>query len=173
MATYRVGNGPAGNVGAEAISHIVSRQLMSGVKLRSCNPLPAKGGTDSEPLAEVKLFAPHAFRSKLQRAVTADDYADLVMRDFKDKVQRAAATLRWTGSWYRVLVAIDPLGRVEANQDLLDEIKGYLYRYRRIGHDVVVKSAQYIPLNVEMTMCVLPAARLSVRPRKSRTTRSL
>lgn len=157
IATYRVGNGPAGNVGAEMISHLVLRKRkLSGVKLRPCNPLPAQGGTAPESLAEVKLFAPHAFRAKLQRAITADDYAKLVMRDFKGKVQRAAAALRWTGSWYEVLVAIDPRDQVEADQDLLDKIKGHLHRYRRIGHDVVVKPARYVPLDIEMIVCVLP-----------------
>jgi predicted phage baseplate assembly protein len=156
-ATYRIGNGSSGNVGAKTISHIVFRQARpSGVTLQPRNPLPAQGGTAPEPLAEVKLFAPHAFRADLQRAITADDYADLVMRDFKGKVQRAAATLRWTGSWYEVLVAIDPRGQVEADEALLEEIKGYLYRYRRIGHDLVVASARYVPLDIEMIICVLP-----------------
>jgi hypothetical protein len=155
--TYRVGNGLAGNVGAEAISHIVFRHsLLSGVKLWPRNPLPAQGGTSPEPLAEVKMFAPHAFRTELQRAITADDYAKLVMRDFKDKVQRAAATLRWTGSWYEVLVAVDPQGKREADDDLLHAIAGYLYRYRCIGHDLIVAPARYVPLDIEIIVCVLP-----------------
>ena len=156
-ATYRVGNGLAGNVGAEAISHIVFRHTtLSGVMLRPRNPLPAQGGTPLEPLTEVKLFAPHTFSKKLQRAIIADDYAQLVMRDFRDKVQRAAARLRWTGSWYEVLVAIDPRGQVKADDTLLDEITGYLHRYRRIGHDLVVAPARSVPLHIEMIVCVLP-----------------
>ena len=157
QAVYRVGNGPAGNVGAEAISHIVFRnRLPHGAEIRPRNPYSAIGGTAPEPVTEAKLFAPHAFRTVLQRAITADDYADIVMRDFKDKVQRAAARLRWTGSWYEVLAAIDPLGSVEADEELLCEILGHLYRYRRIGHDVVVKPARYVALDIEMTVCVLP-----------------
>jgi len=123
------------------------------VTLRSRNPLPAQGGTAPEALAEVKLFAPYAFRTELQRAITADDYARLAE---KHKVQRAAAALRWTGSWYEVLVAIDPLGALEADDELLNEIAGHLYRYRRIGHDLVVKPARYVPLDIEMIVCVLP-----------------
>lgn len=156
QASYRVGNGLPGNVGAEAISHLVSRELLSGVKLRPRNPLPAQGGMSPEPLAEVKLFAPYAFQVTLQRAITADDYASLVMRDFKHKVQRAAATLRWTGSWYEVLVVVDPLGQMEADPALLAEIRAGLYRHRRIGHDLVVAPARYVPLDIEMTVCVLP-----------------
>lgn len=157
QAVYRVGNGASGNVGAETISHIVFRnRLPQGAGIRPRNPFPAIGGTAPEPLAEAKLFAPHVFRKELQRAITAGDYAHIVMRDFKHKVQRAAARLRWTGSWYEVLVAIDPLGSVEADEELLCEIAGHLYRYRRIGHDVVVRPAHYVPLDIAMIVCVLP-----------------
>lgn len=157
LATYRVGNGLAGNVGAEAISHLVLRKTMlSGVRLHVRNPLPAQGGLAPEPMAEVKLFAPHAFRKELQRAITADDYAAIVQREFKDKVQRAAARLRWTGSWYEVLVAVDPYGQEEAGPELLEAITGRLHRYRRIGHDLAVKAARRTPLDIEIFVCVLP-----------------
>jgi predicted phage baseplate assembly protein len=157
LATYRTGNGPAGNVGAESISHLVQRSTtLSGVQLTPRNPLPARGGIAPEPMADVKLFAPHAFRSEIQRAITAQDYAHIVMRDFKAEVQRAAAKLRWTGSWVEVLVAVDPKGEVNADPELLNEIAKHLYRYRRMGHDVVVAPARYVALAVELTVCVLP-----------------
>ena len=156
-ATYRVGNGPAGNVGAEAISHLVMRNTqLSGVHLRSRNPMPAQGGTAAESVAEAKLFAPHRFRKELQRAIIADDYAAIVEREFKDTVQSAVARLRWTGSWYEVLVAVDPLGRDEADPELLDAVAKRLHRYRRVGHDLMVKSARRVPLDIEMLICVLP-----------------
>jgi hypothetical protein len=156
-ATYRIGNGLTGNVGAEAISHMVLRKTRSsGISLEVRNPLPAQGGTTPEPMAEVKLYAPHRFRKYLQRAIIADDYATIVEREFKDKVQRAAARLRWTGSWYEVLVAVDPFGQEEADSVLLDAIAKRLHRYRRIGHDLVVKSARRVPLDIEMLVCVLP-----------------
>jgi predicted phage baseplate assembly protein len=152
-ATYRVGNGLVGNVGAEAISHIVFRQsTLSGGITRVRNPMAAKGGVDPELLAEIKLFAPQAFRREPQRAITADDYARLAERNAK--VQRVAAALRWTGSWYEVLVAIDPFGTEEADEALLSEIAGYLYCYRRMGHDLVVQPAHYVPLDIELSVCV-------------------
>lgn len=77
-------------------------------------------------------------------------------REFKDKVQRAAAKLRWTGSGYEVLVAVDQLAEEEADPELLDAITGRLHRYRRMGHDLVVKSARRVPLDIEMVVCVLP-----------------
>jgi len=153
-ARYRVGNGPAGNVGADTITTAAFRKAVSGLTLRPRNPLPARGGTAPEPMSEVKLFAPGAFRKELQRAIIADDYARLAERNAK--VQRAGASLRWTGSWYVAQVAIDPLGSETADKHLLHEIKGYLYRYRRIGHDLEVRQARYVPLEIELQVCVLP-----------------
>jgi len=153
-AVYRVGNGVAGNVGAEAISHIVSEEILSGISIEPRNPLPARGGTAPETVDKVKLFAPHAFRHDLQRAITPDDYAALVARDFSDSVQRVTAVFRWTGSWYEVLVAVDARGVSKPGKDLLKEILGRLYRYRRIGHDLVVRPAQLVPLDIAMIICV-------------------
>ena len=154
-ASYRVGNGLAGIVGAEAISHLVFRQTkLTGAALQVRNPLPSEGGLDSEPLAEIKLFAPQTFRAELQRAVSAEDYASIAERD--PRVQRAAASLRWTGSRYEVQVAIDPLGSAEASPQLLQDIASYLYRYCRIGHDLRVLPAHYVALDIALTVCVLP-----------------
>lgn len=156
-AEYRIGNGLGGNVGAEAVSRIVLRkEKLSGGILKIRNPLAAQGGTGAEPMEEVKLYAPHTFRRDLQRAIIAEDYAAIVEREFKNKVQRAAARLRWNGSWYQVLVTVDPLGREIAEPALLTAISQRLYPYRRIGHDIVVRSARQVPLEIIMRICVLP-----------------
>jgi len=259
QSRYRVGNGPSGNVGAGTINRLVFyRNPASGASLRPRNPLPARGGSAPETLAEAKLFAPHVFRDELQRAITADDYARLAERH--PAVQRAAASLRWTGSWHEALVAVDPRGTVvearenpaaleaafvsfvrqtvalhldleesgmdlgeeavrrvidilhelqagleldaspehllalvdeklprlrevhaiaverEASQAgrwigglvseleravetlprLLYEIKEYLYPFRRIGHDLAVAWAHYVPIEITLEVCVEP-----------------
>ncbi len=157
QALYRIGSGLAGNVGSDTVSHLVLRNReLNGVTIRVRNPLAAQGGTAPESISEVKLFAPHNFRKKRQRAIIADDYAAIVQREFKNKVQRAAARLRWTGSWHEVLVAVDPYGEEEADAKLLDAISRRLHRYRRIGHDLVVKPARRVPLDIEISICVSP-----------------
>jgi predicted phage baseplate assembly protein len=157
FVTYRVGNGIAGNLGAETLTHVVLRQTLDlGTTLQPHNPLPARGGTAPEPLSDVKLYAPHRFRKDLQRAITAQDYADLVMRDFADQVQQAGASLRWTGSGYEAAVAVDPLGSETVSESLLQDIRDRLYRYRRMGHDLVVQPAVYVPLEIAMVVCVHP-----------------
>jgi predicted phage baseplate assembly protein len=153
-ATYRIGNGPSANVGAETITQVVSKVVLGGMTLRPRNPLAASGGTAQQSIEEVKLFAPGAFQNRLERAITADDYATLAERD--SRVQRAAAELQWTGTCYEAHVAIDPLGTVQFDPDLLEQIRAYLHPYRRIGHDLVVVPAQYVPLDIAMSVDVSP-----------------
>jgi predicted phage baseplate assembly protein len=153
VSTLRLGNGPAGNVGAESIHHMVFRGIKRDERVeRIRNPLPARGGTAPESLEQVRLFAPYAFRSHLQRAISAEDYATIVMRDYESEVQRAAATQRWTGSWYEILVAVDLLDGV--SPAILAEIEQHLARYRRMGHDLVVRAARTVPLDIMLVVCV-------------------
>ena len=153
--TYRIGGGAAGNVGAESIAAVLIRyERWSGNELSVRNPMPAVGGTEPEPLVEAKLFAPHAFRHRLERAVIAEDYATLAGRH--RKLQRAAAALRWTGSWYEAAVAVDPIGAEGASEALLGEIEASLFPYRRIGHDLAVYRAEYVPLDLALHVCLLP-----------------
>jgi hypothetical protein len=155
IARYRIGNGPAGNVGADTITTLVQRKASSsGVQVRPRNPMPARGGTVPEAMAEVRLLAPGAFRKELQRAITANDYSRLAER--KGGMQHAGTALRWNGSWYEAQVAADPSGSEEISKKILHQIEGGLHRYRRIGHDLAAHAARYVPLHIEMIVCVLP-----------------
>lgn len=153
--TYRVGNGKAGNVGAESISRLVlQNESLDGVFVTVRNPLPARGGTDAEPMNEAKLFAPHSFRKDIERAIIAGDYQKIAERNAG--LQRASAALVWTGSWYEVDVAVDPLGREEAESTLLRGLEAHLERFRRMGHDLAVTRARYVPLKLKLEVCALP-----------------
>ena len=155
FARYRVGNGVAGNVGAESITRLVLNNTSLGeVFITVRNPLPAVGGCDPEPIAEAKLFAPHDFRKRLERAITADDYRAIAERNVQ--LQHASANLVWTGSWFEADVAVDPLGTETAAPALLDSLEAYLYRYRRMGHDLHVLVARYVAIDLKLEVCVLP-----------------
>ncbi|GGO94873.1 putative baseplate assembly protein [Wenjunlia tyrosinilytica] len=152
---YRVGNGPAGNVGAEAVNHLVLCGGSEGCAVtRVRNPLPASGGTDPEPLEQVRQLAPLAPRRVLRRAVTAEDYAQLATG--VPGVQRAAADFRWTGAVMEVHVAVDPLGSGAPDPILLETVGYVLDTYRLIGHDVVVHPARLVPLDIELAVCAAP-----------------
>jgi hypothetical protein len=43
-----------------------------------------------------------------------------------------------------------------AGDRLLQEIEEYLRSHRRIGHDLFVTQAQYVPLDITLEVCVLP-----------------
>lgn len=149
-ATYRVGNGAAGNVGAESIVHVASSDMHI---VAVSNPLSAQGGTEPERLEEVRRDAPEAFRVQ-QRAVTPADYAEMAERH--RRVQRAAATLRWTGSWHTVFVTVDRRGGSEVDADFEDELRHHLERYRMAGYDLEVDGPRFVPLEVEVRVCVKP-----------------
>ena len=154
-AQYRIGNGPAGNVGADAISIVIAEEsALGGTALTVRNPLAAIGGTNQETVAEAKQFAPSAFRTRRERAVIAEDYAELLTRDCANEVQGSASALRWNGSWYEARSGIDARGKEEAAAALVRRARGRLHRYRRIGHDLRVESARLVPLIVAMDVCV-------------------
>jgi hypothetical protein len=154
-AVYRTGNGSQGNVGAEAISRLVLKDTaLSGVGIRIRNPLAASGGIDPEPMAEAKLMAPHWFRKCLERAIIASDYEEIAERN--PGVQQASAELVWTGSWYEADVAVDPYSSAAALPDLLGTLAVYLENYRRMGHDLHLERAVYVPVHLELEVCALP-----------------
>lgn len=145
-ATYRVGNGRAGNAGAETITHIVWPGLEN-----ARNPLAAAGGRDPEPLEQVRLYAPQAFRVQ-ERAVTEGDYAKMALRH--PEVQKAVATLRWTGSWHTMFVTVDRKGGHPVDADFEAELQAFLSHYRLAGHDLEIEPPQFVPLDIAMTVCV-------------------
>ncbi|MFG2209080.1 putative baseplate assembly protein [Streptomyces sp. NPDC048638] len=158
---YRLGGGTAGNVGAEAINHLVlsraPRESDAGVPMPVAgvrNPLPATGGAGPEPIEQVRQLAPLDLKRTRLRAVTAADYAELASA--LPGVQRAAAEIRWTGSVQEAHVAVDAAGSGEPTSQLLDSVAYALESYRRIGHDLVVGPARTVPLDIGIEVCAAP-----------------
>jgi hypothetical protein len=165
-AHYRVGNGSVGNVGAGTIRYLV----LPGRDDRSVtvrNPLQASGGVDPESVADAKLTIPYTFSALRERALTADDYAELAQRLGGKDLQSSAADLVWTGSWYTAEVALDPRVAPQlrqtgtsaciADDDRLERLVGAgLQTYRRMGHDLQVVTADLVPIHLELTACVAP-----------------
>jgi hypothetical protein len=155
QARYRIGNGTAGNVGAETIVQLnTTSAIPPGANLVVRNPLAASGGTDPEPLSQIKLLAPQAYNTELVRAVTAADYATLAERN--PAVFQAAAVLRWSGARPAVRVAIDPLGTETVSPALLDSVAQELETFRSIGQDLEVVPATYVPIDLALEVMVLP-----------------
>lgn len=147
---YRIGNGPAGNVGAEALTRVMTGVAGIGA---ARNPLPATGGTAPEPIEQVRLYAPQAFRRQ-ERAVTEADYA--AAAELHPQVQRAAATRRWTGSWHTMYVTVDRLEGAAVDEPFSHEMTAWLDRFRLAGYDVEIDAPRFVPLDLAFTVCVEP-----------------
>jgi predicted phage baseplate assembly protein len=148
-ANYRIGNGTAGNVGADSLV-----QLTPVPGVQKCrNPLPAMGGTDPETNDQIRRRAPQAFLTQ-ERAVTMADYAAIT--EANPQVDRAAASLRWTGSWYTVFVAVEPQGAGNLSSNLQKSLQHSVGAYRLAGQDLEFDSPQYVSLEIELSVCVDP-----------------
>lgn len=149
-ATYRVGNGNAGNVGVDTIVENVGS--VSGV-ISVRNPLPASGGAEPESMEQVRQYAPQAFRVQ-QRAVTEDDWVEVAQRH--PEVQKAAARFRWTGSWTTIFVTIDRRGGLDVDADFRARMRAHLERFRIAGYDLEVNAPTFVPLDIKMCVCAKP-----------------
>jgi hypothetical protein len=161
LATYRIGNGTAGNTGADTLAHLVSSTLTDTTAVIAVrNPLPAEGGIEPETIEEVRQNAPSAFRVQ-ERAVTPADYEEIAIRkELADRcgidVQRAAATPRWTGSWHTMFVTVDRLGGAKVDSDFEKKMRGCLEQFRMAGEDLEIDEPQYVSLEIEIAVCIKP-----------------
>jgi hypothetical protein len=150
-ATYRIGNGTIGNVGAEAIAHLVTDEPIEIEAIG--NPVPAFGGVDAEDIEVARRDAPHAFRTQ-ERAVTAADYARVCER--RRDVQRAEASFRWTGSWHTVFVTADRIGGADVDDSFETGLRRHLEPFRMAGYDLEVDAPRFVPLDLSLHLCVKP-----------------
>ena len=149
-ARYRHGDPLSGNIGADTLFHVATPQTAI---VGSRNPLPPVGGSARESMETVRQNAPQAFRVQ-ERAVTPKDYEEMALRF--PGVQRAAATIRWTGSWYTVFLTVDRVGNLPITADFERDFRAHLDAYRMMGYDLEVDAPHYVPLEIELEVCVEP-----------------
>ncbi len=152
--TYRVGCGTPGNIGAEALYHIIpGTSAWPGVNAVR-NPVPAWGGVDPQPIEHVKRMAPAAIHSEFKRAVTAADYAHAA--EMHPSVAQALADFRWTGSWHTVYVTAQPIPTVTFTPDLAAQIEEWVEGFTQAGYDLEVAAPGKAAVTVELDVCVKP-----------------
>lgn len=150
LVQYRIGNGTGGNLGADALTRLQT-DLPGFKSVR--NPLPARGGTEPESLEQIRQFAPQAFRRQ-QRAVTEADWAEVTERHLD--VQKAAASFRWTGSWYTVFITVDRKGgrKVKGDTKFRTSLENFLEQFRVAGYDLEINDPIPVPLQLKLRVCV-------------------
>lgn len=152
-AVYRIGNGTSGNVGADCLTNFAAGPLADSTFTSCTNPLPASGGIDPETTAQIRRRAPQAFMTQ-ERAVTLQDYVNVVEQN--QQIEDAAATLRWTGSWYTVFIAAEPQGNQNLSKALRRNLTRTVNEYRLAGQDILIEPPQYVSLVLELEVCVEP-----------------
>lgn len=147
-ATYRIGNGTAGNVGAESLIYLAA----GDARIQSCtNPLPAAGGTDPESNEQIRRRAPRAFLAQ-ERSITMADFQ--ASAESNPQVEKSVASLRWTGSWYSVFLAVEPKGGGMLTPALQKALIRSVGSYRLTGQDIKLESPQYVSLEITLRVCV-------------------
>lgn len=157
-ASYRIGNGSVGNIGANSLAYVVidtqNPSYPAPTSIISIyNPLPGQGGTDPETITQAKLYAPKAFQQQ-ERCVTLTDYVTVV-KQYPEVVQ-ANAILRWTGSWNTVFIAVQLSKGVTFNQTYETGLLNYLSQFQLLNQDIKVMQAQSLPLNIALGISLKP-----------------
>ena len=149
-ATYRIGNGQAGNIGADAIGHVATADTDI---VSVSNPMPSQGGEEPETKEDIRRAAPHAFRVQ-RRAVTAADYERRATSH--PRVQSSAAAFRWVGFRYGVFTSIDPFSARDVDAAFAAEVRDYIEPYRMAGYDLKVEAARRVAVELALTICICP-----------------
>lgn len=180
QVTYRLGDGQDGNVSADSLTHFeptlpddpneptallavnpadptdLVRIAPSELVAEVTNPLAVTEAQAPESVDQVRQLAPDAFREVTFRAVQPQDYSEAVER--LDWVQRAGTTFRWTGSWLTAFTTPDPQGAVTLTTEQQRELDDQLDRFRQVGQDAYGLPPRYADLDLQITLCVAPAA---------------
>ena len=160
VVTYRIGNGSQGNVGAEAIAHVVVGYVEREHALEEqikcvCNPMPARGGRDPEGIQSARLHAPYAYRAQ-KGCVTPADYAGHASQH--PAVVHARAHTRWIGSRPTVVIYVQRAGGQPVDDDFQQELRAFIEPCRLMGYDIQIEAPRYVPVRVRLRVYLEPRA---------------
>jgi hypothetical protein len=146
-ATYLIGGGEAGNVGANTIT--VPKSGVN-VPVTVTNPQAASGGADRESIEHARQQAPQVFRS-LHRAVTADDYAALA-----ENVPGVARAVAVAPAWNYVDLYVVASGGLELTDDLRARLLQYFEERRMVTTLVSVRQPVFVSIDLTVEVGVEP-----------------
>jgi len=148
VASYRVGGGTFGNVGAGKIVSLVSH--IRGLE-STFNPATAyESGVDQETLEELKRNIPASVNS-LGRAVTLNDYDNLILATNKVFSSKTLKTGTLATTVY--ILPEDPeqsQGAVVVSQSLINELTQYLSNKVMVGTTFTISAATIKTVNLSI-----------------------
>jgi hypothetical protein len=152
LARYRIGNGTIGNIGPEALAHIVKDNQRLSVR----NPMAAQGGTDPSNRESARLHAPYAFQ-KPERCVAEEDY--MVVAKRHPEVADAVAQRDWMDSRNTTVIYVRRRDDLAVDTVFQRELRAWLEPFRVAGSGIEIREAHFVPLNIELRMTVKPGHR--------------
>ena len=157
--SYRAGGTSLGNVGAQAITQI--QTFVQSVDTVT-NYQPATGGTEEETVAQAKLRATLALKSK-DRAVTREDFEYLATQAPGANVKRAFALALYhpnfpagpiPGVVTVIVVPNSPDPNPTPNQTTLKAVCAYLGKHRLLTSKIYVVGPVYRKIKVQVRLAV-------------------
>jgi baseplate J-like protein len=154
LASYRVGGGSAGNVGAGQITVITKAPQLQLIPAKVVNREPASGGAERESIERAIKFAPTVFGS-MQRAVTGEDYVAQAKLFPGVSKARAEAT-----NWNTITLFIAPAGSGQAPSDTLrQELLAYFEDKRMLTSIIDIHGPDYVRIDVTAQVGAAPQFR--------------
>jgi predicted phage baseplate assembly protein len=154
-ATYRAGNGSAGNIGRDSLLHLVTAASPPAPATAVRNPLAASGGTDPETLDQIRRAAP----GSIDALESESTVGDIVARAEADpEVETASATLRWTGSWYLLEMAVQRKGGLPVDDAFVARLRSELEDLRIAGWELAIVPLRFVGLDIALTVLLDPGA---------------
>lgn len=167
-ATYRIGGGTAGNVGANTIKYILTNGA-SGLSVLNQssggNTGAASGGGDYESTDAIRVNAPLSLRS-LERAVSLSDYANLCIKG------GAAKAVAIADVYTSVTVYFSPFGDKGVTGDgvtpsnvfnnTVTSLKAYLSDKIPANTTITFQPPSYVDVYIDADITVLPQYKQSL-----------
>jgi len=151
LASYRVGGGSVGNVGAGQITVITKAPPLQLLGAKVVNRAPGSGGAERETIEQAVKFAPTVFAS-MQRAVTASDY--VAQAKLFPGVSKARAE---AGNWNTIKLYIAPTGSGEPPSDILQrDLLAYFEDKRMLTSLIKIVSPDYVRIDVSARVGAAP-----------------
>jgi uncharacterized phage protein gp47/JayE len=151
LASYRVGGGQIGNVGAGQITVIANAPQLQLAGAKVVNRAAASGGAERESIEQAVRFAPTVFGS-MQRAVTAADYVALAKLFPGVSKARAEAI-----AWNTVILFIAPTGTGEPPSDILKrDLLAYFEDKRMLTSMISIADPDYVQIDVTADVGAVP-----------------
>lgn len=145
-ATYRVGGGEKGNVALDMITEIPQKP---SIVVETFNVEQVQLGRDKEDVEVAKAKAPLSLRT-LWRAVSLEDYENLLIQEYRDEIARVRAKAE--EDRYTISIYVLTYGNTTLPEDLKTKYYDFLDARKEIGYQINIYPPEYVNLDLDITI---------------------